>query len=254
MASLKFAAHVGGPCRPGDPIGDILYNLVMSVLLQDAKEDIAQQSHLQWYGSPKLCPDFSCSDPIPALGVFDVSFVDDVAIGIHGRSNQEVADGIQIVVYAMFKAAKRRGLSINFEAGKTEVLWNIVGKGSKEWKATLASADNVMQWQTPHGPMSVRSVPAYRHLGTWLQVGHIHGREIQQRGAQSRSTWGALSKPFYNKTYVSLATKAKVFQATALSQFMYNAHIWTGVTPIEWDKWHAPQTLLFDDSRQTPGC
>ena len=98
------------------------------------------------------------------------------------------------------------------------------------------------------------SVPPFGYLVTMLQVGHIHGREIQQRGAQSRSTWGALSKPFYNKTYVSLATKAKVFQATALSQFMYNAHIWTGVTPIEWDKWHAPQTLLFDDSRQTPGC
>ena len=224
--------------RPGDPIGDILYNLVMSLLLRDAKSSIASDSSLEWYGFPTICTDFTTSTVPPPQGVFDVSFVDDCAFGIHGHTNQDVADGIQHVVTAMVRAAARRGLHINFEEGKTEALWNIVGKGSKQRKAQLAADQSRLTWTDGTLQWGVRIVHAYRHLGTWLQMGHIHGKEIQHRSAMSRSTWGTLARPFYNKQYVSLHSKAKVFQATALSQFMYNAHIWTGVTAKEWEKWH----------------
>ena len=135
-------------------------------------------------------------------------------------------------------AAKNRGLVINFEPGKTEVLWHIVGKGSKERKALLAADDSELRWQTKEGPIALRTAHAYKHLGTWIQAGNVHGKEIQQRSSMARATWGVLAKSFYNKSYVSLPTKAKVFQSTAFSQFMYNAHIWTGVTAKEWDKWH----------------
>ena len=134
--------------RPGDPIGDILYNLVMSLLLRDAKRSIATSSSLEWYGFPSICTDFTTSAVPPAQGVFDVSFVDDCAFGIHGSTNQDVADGIQHVVTAMVRAAARRGLHINFEEGKTEALWNIVGKGSKQRKAQLAADQSRLTWMT----------------------------------------------------------------------------------------------------------
>lgn len=164
--------------RPGDPIGDILYKLVMSLLLMDAKQQLSQESHLTWYGHPSICRDFTSFTAPPEHGVFDISYVDDCAFGIHGRSNQEVADGIRSVVSAMVVAAARRGLHINFEAGKTEALWNIVGKGSKQWKAQLAEQNSQLSWETNQHSGTVRIVSAYRHLGTWLQIGNVHGREI----------------------------------------------------------------------------
>jgi hypothetical protein len=70
--------------------------------------------------------------------------------------------------------------------------------------------------------LRLRIVPAYRHLGTWLQAGNVHAKEVAKRGAIARATWGGLTKPFYNKSYVSLATKAQVFRSAAMSQFFYN--------------------------------
>lgn len=223
--------------RPGDPIGDILFNMVMSSLLKDAKQTL-QDQEWEWYGLPEQCANFLEAQSIPAVGYFDVSFVDDCAFGVHGRSNQQVEHGIQAVVEAMLQAAKRRGLIINFEPGKTEVLWNIVGKGSKERKAKLAEDGSQIKWRAQDVPIALRVTHAYKHLGTWLQAGNAHGREIQQRSSLARSTWGVLARPFYCKNYVSLHTKIKVFQSTALSQFMYNAHTWTGVSDKDWDKWH----------------
>lgn len=239
-----FIEGIDQPCRtrrgtrPGDPIGDILFNMIMSCILKDAKLAIQDTSDLQWYGSPEQCSSLLDSQCLPPSGYFDVSFVDDCAFALHGQSVQQVEVGIQAVVEAMITACRQRGLVINFEQGKTEVLWNVTGKGSKARKAALAAEGNQLRWISPEGPLSVRIAFAYKHLGTWLQSGHVHGKEVQQRSALAKSTWGALARPFYNKPYVSLPAKAKIFQSTALSQFMYNAHVWTGVASKEWDKWH----------------
>ena len=224
--------------RPGDPIGDILFNMVMSCLLQDAKERIAETSSMEWYGCPEVCQDFSTFQDLPTHGVFDISFVDDCAFGVHGTNLSQVEDAIKCVVDATISAAQKRGLVINFEAGKTEAIWNIVGKGSQEKKAQLANTKGCLSWTSGDVQTALRIVPAYKHLGTWLQIGHVHGKEVQHRSSLARATWGALSRQFYNKSYVSLNAKAQIFQATAISQFQYNAHIWTGLTPAEWERWH----------------
>ena len=212
--------------------------MVMSCLLRDAKGQLQAHPDLKWYGGQQLCEDFTTANDLPSSGCFDISFVDDCAFGIHGKSNQQVEAGIQAVVEAMTVASKRRGLIINFEQGKTEVLWHIVGKGSKSKKMSIAADESQLKWHTDQGHFALRVSHAYKHLGTWIQAGNVHGKEIQQRSALARSTWGTLARAFYNKPYVSLQTKSKVFQSTALSQFMYNAHVWTGVAPKEWDKWH----------------
>jgi hypothetical protein len=108
---------------------------------------------------------------------FSISFVDDCAFGIHGTNITQVEEGIKVVVEAMVSASQRRGLTINFEEGKTETIWNLVGKGSRERKTAIAAQGHCLCWEGQHGPMALRVVPAYRHLGTWLQIGHVHGKE-----------------------------------------------------------------------------
>ena len=244
MTNTHFVVDgLPSPCRtrkgtrPGDPIGDILYNLVMSVLLRDAKTYIAEHSDLQLYGNPAICADFTSHSAPPSCGAFDVSFVDDCAFGIHAPEIAEVSDAIKAVVESMVFAAKRRGLEINFEDGKTEAIWQIVGRGSRRWKTELATNGSAIRWVSSFGPVALRVVPAYRHLGTWLQTGIAHAKEIAHRGAQARATWGALTWQFYAKSYVSLHAKTTIFLSTAYSQFLYNCHVWTGVLQKDWDRW-----------------
>ena len=245
MTNTHFVVDgLANPCktrkgtRPGDPIGDILYNLVMSVLLRDVKTQISEQSDLQIHGDPQVCGDFTSHQLPPASGVFDVSFVDDCAFGVHAPEIEEVHTAIQIVVNAMLLATQRRGLHINFEDGKTEAIWQIVGRGSRKWKIDLAKNGSQIEWVSPVGPVALRIVPAYRHLGTWLQTGNAHAKEVSHRSSQARATWGALTKPFYAKPYVSLHAKIAIFRSTAFSQLVYNCHVWTGVSAKDIDKWH----------------
>ena len=160
----------------------------MSCLLRDAKGQLQAHPDLKWYGGQQLCEDFTTANDLPSSGCFDISFVDDCAFGIHGKSNQQVEAGIQAVVEAMTVASKRRGLIINFEQGKTEVLWHIVGKGSKSKKMSIAADESQLKWHTDQGHFALRVSHAYKHLGTWIQAGNVHGKEIQQRSALARST------------------------------------------------------------------
>ena len=56
---------------------------------------------MTWYGHPGPCVDYTTSMELPAHGVFDISFVDDCAFGIHGTNITQVEEGIKVVVEAM---------------------------------------------------------------------------------------------------------------------------------------------------------
>lgn len=70
---------------------------------------------------------------------------------------------------------------------------------------------------------SLRVVPCYKHLGTWLQQGTKISKEIQNRGKMARQSWGLLHRPFYSKTYVATKTKMATFQSITMARLLYNA-------------------------------
>ena len=116
--------------RPGDPIGDLLFNLTMSRILAEMKDLVLDSQTAEWFGDPARCRDFSVPEALPARGFADVSFVDDCAVAIHADNLHQLQDIAQQVVSAMHVAARRRGLHLNFDAGKTEMLWHCRVEGT----------------------------------------------------------------------------------------------------------------------------
>ena len=76
-----------------------------------------------------------------------MTFVDDCAVLLHAVSNERLLHILKHTIQAFTQAAAKRGLQVNFEEGKTEVLWNVLGKGAKALKQDLLAAGNVLQWQ-----------------------------------------------------------------------------------------------------------
>eukprot|EP00435_Cladocopium_sp_Y103_P015128 s3107_g3.t1 len=226
MDGISFPCRTARGTRPGDPIGDILFNMVMSLVLNDFHERMAQTTEVPWMGADCFCNDLTADSHVPDSAFCDVTFVDDCAIMIHAPTNTVVQTVIQQVLTTMFDVAKSRGLEVNFSPGKTEVIWNVRGPGSRALKAHLHSQGSQVAWSVDGLEFAVRLVPQYRHLGTWLQAGHKHMREILARGASAKQQWGQLARSFFSKKLVSLPTKAKVFQALVLSRLTYNAHVW----------------------------
>lgn len=229
------ATHKG--TRPGDPIGDLLFNLTMSRILAEMKDLVIEEQVAEWFGTPQQCVDFTDPGPLPASGFADVSFVDDCAVAIHAPDLVQLQATARSVVTAMHVAARRRGLHLNFEAGKTEMLWHVQGKGSKQLKQQLMHDHQTLQWHTVGVDFALRVVQSYRHLGTWLQSGGCLMREIQSRAHGAKSAWGSLARQFFAKKYVSMPTKIKVFRSLALSRHMFNVHTWSAIKPAELDRW-----------------
>ena len=229
------ATHLG--TRPGDPIGDLLFNLTMSKILAEMKAIVLESGVAAWFGDPSPCADFLSPGDLPTNGFADVSFVDDCAVAIHASDIDHLQTVAKQVVTAMHVAARRRGLHLNYDAGKTEMLWQVQGRGSRKLKQELMHSQSQIRWSAFDVSFCLRVVQSYKHLGTWLQTGGCLSREIQQRAQGAKASWGSLARQFFAKKYVSTGTKVKVFRSLALSRHMCNVHTWGDLKPADLAKW-----------------
>ena len=230
VEGVPGVCHTTRGTRPGDPLGDLLFNLIMRLVLHDMHAKVQQGSKAIWLGAPTHCSSFADADAVPCHAYFDVSFVDDVAVAIHAETLTEVEGLIKLVVESFHAAARARGLEVNFSQGKTEVLWDILGKGSKALKERLHDSGQWLSWQQEEDTFHLRVSHSYKHLGSWMQTGGYHQREIAQRASLAMQSWGCLARSFYHKRHVGLKAKTTAFQSLSMSRMMYNAHTWIGVT------------------------
>ena len=213
--------------RPGDPLGDLLYNMVMALVMKDARNSVLERTPAAWIGAPAPCLDFTQPFELPETAFFDLAFVDDCALAIHAPHYEQVTEIVQTAVGAMDQAAKRRGLLLNYAPGKTETVLNLRGAGSTAAKVALHADGFRLRWEMDETLYTLRVVPCYKHLGTWLQQGTRTTKEAAHRGALARQSWGPLHRSFYRKRYVAIKTKMAVFQTLTMSRLLYNAHIWS---------------------------
>lgn len=235
--------HVKFPClttrgtRPGDPVADVLFNLTMSLILKDVRDNLLQPGQVDWFGQAEHCQDLELAPEMPTCGFAEVVFVDDVALLMHGPDNSVIEQIATKAVSAIVAAAARRGLTVSFEKGKTELMWEVRGQGSRKYKKCLSESSWQVEVGTVDGPKTLRVVHAYKHLGTWVQSGALVAKDISHRVAGARSAWGALHRPFYCKSTVADRTKLQVFQATSMSKHIYNAHTWSKISPADLNNW-----------------
>ena len=137
---------------------------------------------------------------------------------------------------SMTEAAEARGLELSFEVGKTEGLWHMRGRGSRKFKEQMAELGPSLQWTAGERDYFLNLTYDYKHLGTHLQHGHRHAREISARGNACKSQSGVLMRPFFIKRNISLHAKAAVFRSMCLSKLMYNAHVWVGLKQSDLDR------------------
>ena len=95
---------------PGSPLADIGFNLMMSSLLRELHESLMQLD------------DFV--EGASALGTFvpPIVWVDDVAISLTTTSASPMEPLIQDTIRAVHSAFRSRGLTLNLDRGKSEIV------------------------------------------------------------------------------------------------------------------------------------
>ena len=75
--------------RPGDPVGDILFNLLMVLILQDITDSVQASTGIPWLGACAPVTDLACHEPVPPQAFCELAFVDDLAILLRSGSIHE---------------------------------------------------------------------------------------------------------------------------------------------------------------------
>jgi hypothetical protein len=245
FTGTHFAMHELPGCtattrgtRPGDPVADILFNMAFRLVVLDARRRITDSSALQSFGHPAPASDVTTSTEVPDAGFAEISFVNDIAYTLHTGVAEDLVRQLQVIASCLHDAASDRGLTVNYEAGKTEAVVRIVGTGAKAvrhkiWHEMRGKVPIV----TEHGVQSLQLVHSYRHLGSYVQDHAVTQKDIQYRISQAKKAFGQISRQFYRKKNVNDTTKASVFSALVLSRHAYNAHTWAWVSQNDLDRW-----------------
>ena len=224
--------------RPGDPLGDLLFNLVFQVVMRQARETFLQRTGLPWLGAPTSPLDFSSIPGLPASFHFQLAFVDDLACSVAVPDNTQLMSILASMTSSLHEAARQRGLKLNYTQGKTEGMVSVHGQGARKLRQLIwRQHQGVWPILVEHEVLSLRIVKAYKHLGTFLQDGAVTTKDRGVRLAGAKQAFGTLSRSFFSKRLISLPSRAQVFASLVVSRHVYNVHTWSWLTPNEIQLW-----------------
>ena len=232
--------------RPGDPVGDAFFNLAMAVILRKVTDRISVGTSAEWQGQAATVATFDQCSPPPSFAWFEVAFVDDCAVALRAPCNDQLKDLAFLALDALVSEAGSRGLEINFEAGKTELLVHWRGQGSRAIKEAIAADGGTLSVQCGETVVPLRCTFGYKHLGSWVQNTAAHPRDARARLTEARKAWGPLVRPVFRKRCIRLSTKRQLFEALVASRLLYNAHVWTCPAPAAVAHWaNGVRSMLY---------
>ena len=158
--------------RPGDGWADLLFNMVLSNVLQDIEKelcDIGLEITLTWSGVRSYAAESPGTEHTKALRV---AWADDVAVMVKHGSAEQLLQALPIVISTYIDRLAGRGLLLNFGQGKSEVLLLLRGQGCRSLRRDLFSlAEPQIQVSTDTcGDFPVRLVHKYKHLGVTIHA------------------------------------------------------------------------------------
>ena len=124
--------------RPGDSLADIIFNMAILPVLTEVHSFLDQRQM-----SPKLPAlntqqlVFSNESDQCATFTSDVTYVDDAAFALSLPTALDMATSTRLAVTGIFLIAAKRGFELNFQRGKTEILFLIFGTCSRKVKIDL---------------------------------------------------------------------------------------------------------------------
>ena len=238
MAGVEKPTMTCRGTRPGDPVGDILFNMAFQIILTESRRCFIETTGCSWVGFPQPPSCFEELPHMPDRGMLDLAYVDDAVFAVFTPDATELPELTQTMASIVHDTARIRGLDVNYGDAKTETMLSIVGPGSRAVKNKVwHDLKGKLPVVTEHGNAEMNVVRSYKHLGTVVQENGMPVREVSQRIAAARQAQGILHRSFYAKKGVSLNAKKDVFRATVCTKHMFHAHTWSCVDEKTLAKW-----------------
>ena len=246
MAAIDQPCHTAKGTRPGDPIADVLFNMSMMLILRSVRVQVNRIADFSNVVGSVVAETVAAPVSLPPKGYLDVAFVDDCVFMTFAPSNEQMMQQTKLLQSMFHDEARKRGLSVNYEKGKTEVIVQCCGPNTRLFKKNLliegkASVPIVCENET----YQLRVVHGYKHLGSFVQEGASIEWDRRKKVAQARQAWWTLKRSFFNKKAISSHVKTTVFNAIVKSRALYNAHVWSWISLKDVEHWNDSIREMF---------
>jgi hypothetical protein len=159
-------------------LADIGFNLMMTDLLKELQAALMEEE------------DFG--QGAEALGTYvpPIAWMDDVAISLATVTSHQLTPLIKRAIEAAHMAFQKRGLSMNLDSGKTELVVMFRGEGAISCRSELFDREEVPKLviATDSHVISVRVAASYRHLGVRFAMNLDLDTEVGQCPPRCRQT------------------------------------------------------------------
>lgn len=212
--------------RPGDSFADLCFSFALVKIIRPAIELISNEFpdvRVAWNGAATPFPGGELSvllDPVMPI------WADDLALAFDSQSPTELLDKCESIVACLFDSLQNAGLRPNLKPGKSEILMDLRGKGALQCRRQLAFQDHKLTIPSTVDPFSISVVGAYRHLGTWIQVGGGIARELKVKFATAHDAMTKYRSQIFANRAMTLVRKRQFFDSLVLSVISYNAAVW----------------------------
>ena len=206
--------------RPGSPLADIGFNLLMSRIMHQLGDGLVQLPEYV-----KGCNQLGAQVP-------PISWVDDLAIPLATEDPHMMLPLIQDTVELLHTTFNAHGMTMNFEPGKSEAVVMYRGKGANACRLALFDSDKIpcVVTATNTHILSLRIVATYRHLGARFSMNADIGAEITSRVAMARQSYQEPKRAIFHNKYIPLKGRQQLYNSLVISRLMYGCSIWADVS------------------------
>ena len=248
-ADHPIQTHKG--TRPGDPLADLLFSMCIAGPLQLLAREMRDAGARIQITCGGILPGVP---PGHSLAPATVSWHDDVVAMVAVSSAAQLLDTCASVARCIHDLFALRGLSVNYDAGKSEAVCTPIGPGIKPVLRRLRHPQGCSLYFLPdQGNMqALACVDAYRHLGSMLHDSGSLMTEIRRRLQQARIALQPLKKPLMGRKDLTQRAKHNFFRSYVVSRLLHNVGAWSSLQIQEQHAWQSGILGLYKAMRPRP--
>lgn len=218
----------GRGSRPGDPIADVLFNLVMSRAMDNIDKRL-QEAGLQEQFS------LDQDQPMPRRfhGTASVSFngqawVDDLIYMKSCNDPHLMCDQVRQIVSIVQSELAMMGIDLNTSKGKSEVIIHLAGKGSRQLRREM-HIDNgsLLRFDDLDGNCRALTIGhQYKYLGSMLSTHGSCQADIKSRAGQTFAALKTIRRHVLRNKDISQKSRQQAIHSIVLAKMMATSASW----------------------------
>ena len=213
--------HTHRGTRPGSPLADIVFHVLMAAIAKDVDAWIAEHKvHL-----PVLADN---GEVFPSI-----LWADDVAVPLATYQAGDLVPLLLDLLRAIRESLHGRGFLLNFALGKTNAVVSFRGSGASvnRQRYQLIPTPGVLCTFADKSEAWLHFVPVYKHLGTIYASDHGLDVELSARIGLAASAFTHLSRPLLTNRHLPKEVRLRFFQALIASKLFFGLGAWHTPTP-----------------------